>query len=452
MLKAIEVKQNSEQEKKLSSQPYNYFTKWYEFSKSWYEFSSKYFSAMTNAFGKSLELLSTDEKNQIFSAKTQNQIRKSFDESLRSNLKKEDFASSIGPYLDSSLSLLEYFGINRYYQNFMDYFAAWNTLLEPIRDNLNRTPSEIIKMHSGFQLLHYKPIVKKRHATPILVVYSLINRHYILDLFPKASVIRNFLDQGFDVYATDWATPDSSIKNMTLEDHIQYCVDTSVNKVLEISGEKKVSLFGYCWGGIFALVYAALHPENVKNLVLHATPVDLEKTDTVVENFTKHVDVDKLVDTIGNVPGSLINFAFILRNPLEAVLKYWTFFSKPRSTEEISQFFAIETWLYDSRPIIGEIYRDIINNIYKKNLLIKNQLKVGPQTINLNNLTMPVLNIVGLEDDLVPPDSSRYIMCEIPSKDKALIEFQTGHVGLCISPNAHEKLWPEVGEWLGKRS
>ncbi len=423
-------------------------TQYYDYLSKWNNFSSGCYTSFFNSVSKSLSSVS-DKKITI---ETMDLMRKSFDKILRDELKKEEFCLNLADYLDATLSLSKYFGIKRFYQNFMSVFTAWNKMLEPIRDNFNRTPSEIIKMHSGFQLLHYKPIVKKRFTTPILVVYSLINRHYILDLFPKVSVIKNLLDQGFDVYATDWTTPDSTLEKMTLEDHIQQCVGESVKKVSEISGTQKISLFGYCWGGIFALGYAAIHPQKIKNLILHATPVDLEKTDTFIENFTKHIDADNLVDTLGNVPGYLINMAFILRNPVEAVLKYWTFFSKPRNSEEIMQFFAIEGWLYDSRPVIGEIYKEIINKIYKKNMLIKNELNLGPKKIDLDNLTMPVLNIVGLRDDLVPPESSKHIMCNIPSNDKQLIEFPTGHVGLCISKKAHQKLWPEVGKWLGKRS
>lgn len=431
-------------------QKQNFATQYYDYLKKWHSFLFGYYTAFSNSASESMRTF--DKEHPQYTTETVNNIQKSFDKRFRDELVKEKFCSSMADYLDAALLLSEYFGIKYSYPIFMNVFAAWNKLLEPMRDNINRSPSEIIKMHNGFQLIHYKPIVKKRFATPILVVYSLINRHYILDLFPKVSVIRSLLEQGFDVYATDWTTPDSSIEKMTLDDHIQHCVDESVKKVLEVSGQQKISLFGYCWGGIFALGYAAIHPEIIKNLILHATPVDLKKADTVIEKFTKHIDADNLVDTLGNIPGSLINLAFILRNPVDAVLKYWTFFSKPRNPEEIMQFFAIETWLYDSRPIIGEIYREIVNKIYKKNLLIKNELNVGSKKIDLNNLTMPVLNIVGLKDDLVPPESSRYIMCNIPSKDKQLIEFPTGHVGLCISKKAHGKLWPEVAKWLGERS
>jgi polyhydroxyalkanoate synthase subunit PhaC len=144
--------------------------------------------------------------------------------------------------------------------------------------------------------------------------------------------------------------------------------------------------------------------------------------------------------------------AFLLRNPVEAVLKYPRYFSQPRSLNEIVQFFAIETWLYDSPPIIGEVYREIVDQIYKENLLVKNKMMVGTRIVDLAKIAMPVLDIVGLKDDLVPPQASRSVIDIVTSKDKKLMEFPTGHVGLCISQEAQEKLWPEVGRWLAQRS
>ncbi|VVC05305.1 Poly(3-hydroxyalkanoate) polymerase subunit PhaC [uncultured archaeon] len=180
--------------------------------------------------------------------------------------------------------------------------------------------------------------------------------------------------------------------------------------------------------------------------------MDIEKEKTIIENWAAHLNADDLVDTFGNVPGWLLNFAFFLRNPIETTLKYPRYFSEPRTLDEIMQFFAIETWLYDSTPIIGEVYREIVDQIYRQNLLIKNKMKVGSDIINLKNITIPVLNIVGTTDDLVPPSSSKSIMNAIGSTDKKLIEFPTGHVGLCISQIAHKNLWPEVASWLAQRS
>jgi class III poly(R)-hydroxyalkanoic acid synthase PhaC subunit len=306
-------------------------------------------------------------------------------------------------------------------------------------------------MKDVFKIRHYKSDLPPKHKTPILVIYSLINRHYILDLLPNVSVIKNLQKQGFDIYAMGWGTPKSFDRDLSLEIYAEEYIGAAVEKIKEISGSKKVSLFGYCWGGLFALIYSATHQENVKNLILHATPIDIEKEKTIIENWTAHLNADDLVDTCGNIPGGLLNLAFILRNPVETMLKYPRYFSEPRSLDEITQFFAIETWLYDSRPIIGEVYREIVDQVYKKNLLIKNKMKVGSKIINLKDISIPVLDIVGTKDDLVPPSASKSVINAVGSTDKKLIEFPTGHVGLCISNLAHEKLWPEVGKWLAQR-
>jgi len=371
---------------------------------------------------------------------------------LGERLCTEDISSSLSRMVDSWLDVVKTSGSDRYYTYYRNYLSACSRLFEPIRDTINRTPSDAIKIKGDFDLHHYKPIDEKKHKTPLLVVYSLINRHYILDLLPQSSVINNLRKQGFEIFATDWGTHDFNDKDMGLEKFAHDYVGNAVDKIKEITGTDKVSLFGYCWGGLFALIYAACHPENVKNLILHATPADMSQERVVVENWTTHLDTDKLVDTLGNIPGWFINLAFILRNPVEPFLKYSFFFREPREIEEIQQFFAIETWLYDSGPIIGETYREIVNKICKNNLLIKNKMKIGPQLIDLSKITMPVLNILGLYDDIIPPQSSRPITSVVGSKDKKLIEFPTGHVGLCISKKAHEQLWPEVGNWLSQRS
>jgi len=77
---------------------------------------------------------------------------------------------------------------------------------------------------------------------------------------------------------------------------------------------------------------------------------------------------------------------------------------------------------------------------------------VGGNLVDLKNITVPVLNIVGTNDDLVSAESSRTIIDVVASTDKQTIEFPTGHVGLCISKTAHKKLWPDVGKWLIEHS
>ena len=422
---------------------------YYDYVFKWFDFAIKYNSSLLDASSKAFEtFLSTRKGTAQNIEKT---IRSSFDTTLRDDLNEDALASSMADCVDSWANLCDLFGYKQFTANFYDLFSYANKILEPLRDNINRTPSEAIDTKGRFDLLHYKSDLPPEHKTPLLVVGSLINRYYILDLLPNVSIIKNLQRQGFDIYATDWGTPKSFDKDLTLETYAEEYVENAVEKVKEITGSDKVSLFGYCWGGLFALIYTSTHQENVKNLILHATPVDIDKNKTIIENWTAHLNADNLVDVFGNIPGWLLNLAFLIRNPVEAMLKYPRYFSEPRSIDEIQQFFAIETWLYDSRPIIGEVYREIVDQVYRKNLLIKNKMRVGSDIINLKNIIIPLLDIVGTKDDLVPPSASTSVINAVGSTDKKLIEFPTGHVGLCIGNMAHEKLWPEVGEWLAQR-
>ncbi|HJU14608.1 MAG TPA: alpha/beta fold hydrolase [Candidatus Nitrosotalea sp.] len=412
-------------------------------------FAMRYGSAVVEAYADALQSFLNARGT---AQKIEKNIRRSFDNSLRRNLMEDDLVSSMANFVGSWLEVIRLTGHRQLASNVYNLLSFENRFLEPLRDNVNRTPSELVETRGRFNMLHYKSESKPKHKTPILIVYSLINRYYILDLLPRVSVIKNLQSQGFDVYATDWGTPSSFDSGLSLETYAEEYVGGAIEKIREMTGCEKVSLFGYCWGGLFALIHAATHKDDVKNLVLHATPLDIEKEETVVEKWTAALDADKLVEACGNVPGWLLNLAFVLRNPAETILKYPRYFSEPRTLDEIAQFFAIETWLYDSRPIIGRVYREIVDQIYKDNLLIKNKMRVGSDTLDLKNIDMPLLDIVGTKDDLVPPSSCKSIMDKIGSADKRLIEFPTGHVGLCISDEAHEKLWPEVGRWLAERS
>lgn len=186
-------------------------------------------------------------------------------------------------------------------------------------------------------------------------------------------------------------------------------------------------------------MYAAIHPEKVKDLIIIATPGDFDLDDSLLSIWTRAIKVNYILNAFGNLPGIVLNAAFILRNPMEYSHKYLHFFEQPRSLEDAAVFFATETWLYDSPPIIGEIYRIFTECCYKKNLLIKNKMRIKDANdenniiINLKNINMPFLNIVAKRDDLVAPRSSKALNDVLTeSHDKDLIEFNSGHVDLKI--------------------
>ncbi|HKG87578.1 MAG TPA: alpha/beta fold hydrolase [Nitrososphaeraceae archaeon] len=153
--------------------------------------------------------------------------------------------------------------------------SVWNNdFIEPIRDKLYRTPSENVSKLEKYSLFHYnRPppttstsstanSINQKASTPVLVIYAFINRHYILDLLPEVSVIRSLLNQGLDIFTTDWGMPSTYDKSLTIGHFVNRYLDKSIDLIRKITISDKVSLFGYCWGGDLALMYAAVHPHH----------------------------------------------------------------------------------------------------------------------------------------------------------------------------------------------
>ena len=380
--------------------------------------------------------------------------REEFDAKFRN----AEFVKLLAEAVNSYAKFAKAAGIGLAYQNISNTAAIWNnTFAEPLRDRLWRTPSHKIHSEDKFTLFHYendKETIQESGEspkTPLLVVYAFINRHYILDLLPEVSIICNLLNQGFDVYGTDWGTPGAYDKELTIGHYVNNYLDSSVDHIRQHTKSDKVSLLGYCWGGDLALMYASLHPEKVAKVITLATPGDFNLDNGLLALWTRNIDADAIVDAFGNAPSMMLNLAFALRSTLDLFHKYPHFFEKPRDLKTTQQFFATETWLYDSPPVIGEIYRQFVNDCYKKNLFIQNKMVIGnDQRIDLANVKMPYLNIIAANDDLVAPESSRALNNVIGSNNKTILEFKSGHVGACISPQAHSELWPKVGEWLRK--
>ncbi len=424
-------------------------------------FSLKLYEAFTEAYSGCLNILFKEDNSIKDLTEFEKIIRKTTGNIFNTKFRDDNFITSLSNVVASYSNLAKATGFGKTYQYLSNLSSIWdNHIIEPLRDTLWRTPSYKVSDSEKYSLFRYyddktrgdKKNDKIYPATPMLIVYAFINRHYILDLLPDVSVVGSLLRQGFDIFASDWGTPSAYDKDLTIGHFVNNYMDRSVDLIREITKSDKVTLFGYCWGGNLVLIYAALHPEKVRNVITIATPGDFSLDDTLLSVWNKGTDVDTLLNTFGNVPSTLLNEAFALRNPIEYSLKYPHFFEQPHSLESILEFFATETWLYDSPPVIGEIYREFVKYCYQQNLFIRNKMNVDGVIVNLKNINMPFLNVIAQRDDLVDSRSSAALNNAVGSNDKSAIEFQSGHVGLIIGKRAHQEVWPKVSNWLRERS
>lgn len=332
--------------------------------------------------------------------------------------------------------------------DFIDNSIKASAVLSNIPVRSTETPHEIVRRKDDTRLLHYHS--SPRYKIPMLLIYAPINRYHILDLNVNRSVVRDFLDGGLDVFLLDWG--DQQNNELSIEDYLNY-IDESIEEIKKRTGSAVVTLFGYCWGGVLAIIYTAFNGKKLKSLIVHATPVDFARDKSVLAEWARKFPVDKFVDEFGEMDGRILNLAFLLRNPPRYTFdKYIKFLNKMDDPKFTDDFIRVENWLYNTPDIPGELYRQFIKDLYQGNLLVQSKMKVNGRTIDLKAITVPVLNITGQRDDLAHPDSSAALNEAIASKDKELIGFPSGHVGLCVSTTAHKELWPKVVKWIQDRS
>ncbi len=326
---------------------------------------------------------------------------------------------------------------------------------DPPRVDVGMTPCDVVYQEGQMRLLHYHPPAAEPLKPPLLVVYAVINKPYILDLQPDRSVVAALRKRGVDVYMIDWGIPSSTDRHLGIDDYVQGYIDRAVDRICEREGVDQVSLMGYCIGGFLTTIYAALHPEKVRNLILMAAPIDFSVTNGLLHLWTKpeYFDPDLVVEAFGNVPAEFLNGGFAVLDPLgNSTLKYMGLMDNSEDEEFVKMFFRMEKWVADGVPVAGQFYKEFIRGGYQQNLLIQNKLKVGDEAVDLDRLTQPLLIIVAEKDHIVPPDSTRNLAKHVPSRDVKVLSMPVGHIGLSVGGGPHRELWPNVADWIARRS
>lgn len=308
---------------------------------------------------------------------------------------------------------------------------------------------EVIHQEDKLTLYRYLPRVAQPHPIPLLIVYALVNRPYMMDLQEDRSLIRGLLDAGLEVYLVDWGYADADDRTLTLTDYVQRYIANCLHLVCQRHNVEALHLLGVCQGGALSLCYSALHPQRVRNLVTMVTPVDFHTPDNVLTHLLRHVDVDLLVDTLGNVPGVLLNFAFLSLSPFRlAGQKYVDLVDIFEDAEALRNFLRMEKWIFDSPDQAGEAFRQFAKDFFQQNKLIQGTVELGGQRVDLQRVTMPVLNVYAAQDHLVPPASSTALGKYCGSKDYTELSFRGGHIGIYVSSRAQREVPPAIAAWL----
>jgi polyhydroxyalkanoate synthase len=310
------------------------------------------------------------------------------------------------------------------------------------------TPFDVVFETGLLRLRHYSPEGQRR-GPPVLLVYSLFKRPYVLDLLPDRSVVRSLLRQGLSVYLTDWLPPVKDDAQRSLQDYVEGDLASAVQCVRCQECVERIALTGGCLGGFLATVYAALHAQHVERLAVFALPFASRPP------FAPAA-AEYLAGMFGNVPAwwiaaglnARVSDPRSLRTYLAAELGEPDLEDAGSGPEARALRRAFASWLDSDVPFAGRLFLDVMGDAYGRGQFAASRLVVGGRRVALEDIRCPVLNVCAKRDQLVPLADSAAFVQHVGSREAANVVFDCGHVGLMLSRAAHATLWPRIGRWL----
>jgi polyhydroxyalkanoate synthase subunit PhaC len=317
---------------------------------------------------------------------------------------------------------------------------------------IGTTPKTLVWSCDKIKMYHYTRETPAKCKIPVLVSFAMLNRHDVLDLQPDRSLMKKLMDEGLDIYIMDWGYHNQSDRYITMEDYIDGYMNDAVDFLRKRHKIEKIHKMGICQGGTFSMIYAALYPEKIKSLTTYVAPYDFSGTKCMLYKWTKFIDVDAMVDTVGTIPGEMIDGAFGMLKPSMNISKYLGVINSLDDEHKMMNFLRMEKWKSDLPAIPGEMYRKYIKDLFRDNKLIKGEFELGGRLVDLKNVKMPFLNVYATEDNIIPNESTLNVMSVVGSKDKKEYAFPGGHIGVFVGAKSQKELGPAVAKWVMDKS
>ncbi|MFL6180031.1 MAG: alpha/beta fold hydrolase [Actinomycetes bacterium] len=321
------------------------------------------------------------------------------------------------------------------------------------RPGVGMSPKQVVWRRGRAELWRYEnPAVTAR--IPLLIVFSLISRSYILDLSPGNSFIERLVEAGFDVYLLDWGVPDERDAHNRLEDYADDYIPAAVQRVRDLSGAPSVNLLGYCLGGNLVLLYAAHHPDApLRSLTTMATPVDFRHVGPLGDIFASTgLDVNSVLDENGNVSAAVVQRGFRMLTPTADASRYAALWERLWSDEYVEAYQAMTQWAGDHIPFPGEAARETVDMLVRQNAMVTDRLKVGDDSVGLRDIRVPFLTVLANRDHIVTPSAAEPLIELVGSVDKQQLRLDGGHIGLVVGRTAARTTIPKVIEFLKRHA
>lgn len=359
---------------------------------------------------------------------------------------------------ESTASPPDFFAICAGWHRVAQNVQTFNRLLTTEAD-IAQTPKTCVWTLNKAKLYHYTPVkpAAERKPIPLLLVFAIMNRPYVLDLRPGHSFVEYMLNRGYDIYLLDWGIPGFEDQHLKFDDYALEYLPRVVRKLKSLTGANEFSILGWCLGALISTLYASLRADDgLKNLILLTAPLDFANKDaggfarwTGASTF----NADRIVESFGNVPGEMIDAGAKMLKPVENFLgTYVTLWDNIDNASTTEAWHAMNSWVRDIIPMAGAAYQQLINDFYKANRLMEGTLTLRGEHVDLQKLRANVLNVIAEADHITPPCQSERVMELIGSADKDFHRVRGGHIGIMAGRGAEKTTWPYIEQWLAARS
>jgi polyhydroxyalkanoate synthase len=328
-------------------------------------------------------------------------------------------------------------GLRRWYGQALDLWLA-----------RSETPSQLVLERPEVRLRYYG---EAGNHPPLLIIPAPIKKTYIWDLTPSVSVVLGCLQASLGVYVLEWGRPPEH-----LETGLAFYADKLILECIEAIGEP-VILAGHSLGGTFATIFASLHPEQVRALLLLEAPLSFRGDTGAIAALIRIVPSTGALRKASGYPGTLLNALSLAASP-ESFL-WWRWRDRLASAWDpaaLRTHLLVERWTLDEYAMPSDLFADVVD-LYRNDRFMRGTLEVGGRTAAPRNVAPPVLAVVDPESDVVPPSSVVPFLDELPNRNWTLLHYEgdTGialrHVGVLVGRNAHRQLWPEILDWVRRQ-
>jgi polyhydroxyalkanoate synthase len=321
-----------------------------------------------------------------------------------------------------------------------------------------RMPSDVIDSSYKATLHRYHPTNGTANGDPILFVPPLGSQAVCFDLRRGCSLAEHFLNDGRPTYLVDYGEITLKDKEVGIEHFVSEVVPNAVRKVSEDNGGKPVHLVGWCLGGLIGLLTTAGYSElPIKSVVMVATPIDFSKNPMIapIRNAGKYTGgkiIGGTLKALGGLPAAIVGPAFKATSLSVYLKKPMTLWKHRDDREFLAQVEAVDGLMNSMLAYPGRATLQVYQRLIQNNELVTGKIPGPNILVDLANVRVPVINVAGKSDVLVPVDVAHAVKGLLPNSPEVIVETAPGgHLGVLTGRSAPATTWAMIDDFLNRQ-